>query len=246
MPTQNKESSAKSQTTNEDTPPAQYADLLTHLIGVARDAVQQGDELLSVAFLLKDGQVGDMVASAFEDDRVKDGFAETVRQRASKIKPDAIVMVAEAWSLPKEYTTPERLAKFNAQYKRIADAPYKVDIVMVKMETDEGEWLGRAEMHKVTSGRTFGEITWLKADYAQGRFMGLLPVTYATPQQINAYLALLRRKLDASVIDSDYRMTQGELFMQVVEKIIRQMPAKLLTEEALDALIKGAMAAWTH
>lgn len=233
----------------DDAPPAAYTDLLADITRVARGELEAGKIQIVTAFLIREGKVSDMIASPLEDDYVKDGFAEIVRQRASRTQADAIAMVSEAWSLPKEWTIPEKFAEHRSLYKHLADSPHKIDIVMLKFETYAGEWIGRAEVRSEagSEARTFGDIEWAKVSgLSAGRFIGMLPVRYATPKHVDEFMALLRQKFGQAGYDPDKIEIQIQAdasdtltMSQVVEQQMRQMPADALTPGVIDTLLNG-------
>lgn len=213
------------QKTNDRTPPALYAQTLAHIEEITRSIVNDGYDLKPAAFLLHNGLLGDMISGEFDNVASKDKFTETVRQRASARKADAIVFVSEVWSLPPEWSTPERYAEFFKLYKQIADAPFKIEQLMLTVETYDGVWLGRSAITGTGPTRTFGPIEWADIGIVDGRFTKLLPVRYATPAQVSTFLESMRANLDQAGVDPNFQLPSGLTLIEQLAAHVRQAPA---------------------
>lgn len=220
----------------DDALPPAYVPFLADLIEHTRKMVRKHDQLPPLAFLMRGGKLaGPVLAAEFPDDRAKDYFAETVRQAASRHRADGIAMVSETWTLPA--VDREEFERNRDKYKQIADHPNRVDSVMVKLETVDGDWIGVATIEPGQKGRKMGALRWMKPDGSAGRFSHLLPVQYATPAQVDAFVELIRAALRKAGVDPDYRFSDtGRTVLEPVIRHARQAPAKMLTQETADQM----------
>ena len=209
----------------DHTPPAAYAVLIEGMLQTARDTLRENELVPPCAMLLLNGEVVDIIFAQFNDVRTKDQFAETVRQRASRFKPEAIATLTEAWGLPKEYQTREAMTAFREQYQAVSEAPFKIDILVLQLETYDGDWIGRAEVREADVGRTMGAMDWLKADHMGGRFTHFLPVRYGTPEQVEHALDVVR------VVCEDAGFDVPQDILAKLRPMMAQAPAENLSDE---------------
>lgn len=220
-------------------PPAQYVAHIAHALDHARRILKSGDELMPAAFVINTARRTCLiVGGAFKSNDDKDYFAESVRQAASKHAADAVLMLSEVWSLHAKDR--DRYDAIRDQYGSLEHYPGRRDQLMVKLESRAGNWLGLADLLPAKKGRKPGGVQWFSSndpdDRHSGRFSHLLPVIYATPDQVAAFLADARAKLAAAGIDGDAQLHRHSL-LEILEAHVRQAPADKLTPDVVDSLI---------
>lgn len=218
-------------------PPAQYTRLLAALAQAMRRGLKTQRELLPTAFLFKDTELVKTIVSVFQTDADKDQMAQTIRQYASRFGANAIAFVHEGWGLPPAYQTDEGYAAIQERYGEIANCPFRTDLMNITLETYDGYWRGSGEIKPAKKGRKVGGLEWHQALRAGGRFTHMLPVRHPTPAQVDAYLALARRKMVAAGLDPDAPMATGKTMLDHMEAKVRQAPIERMTEPVLDDLI---------
>lgn len=188
------------------------------------DLLADGAEVDPAALLLRDGEIVEVMVTQFSSDDSKDLFAEGIRQRASKHSADAVCLISEAWALltPDDEKRPEG---------SIENMPNRQDVVMYRIQTRAGDWLGRAPIMPAETGRALGEITWSGAGRHGGRFKRLLPPVLATREQIATFANQLGEKLRAGGIAPE--MVAGPNGAQLVEAVERQLLAQGATTDML-------------
>lgn len=221
-------------------PPAEAAMLDEYHRSVVRPTLAKGRDLPPVALILRKGTLMEGLGAEFPDKERKNQFAEVMRQRCSRHQADAICLIAEAWALKAEKEGD--VDREYDKYGSLEHHPNRVDIVMYQLESRAGNWLGQALIHQKPegggNGRMVGKIAWLgQPDRVSGRFSDLLPVQYPTPQQVDAYVALARRKLTAAGLDPE-RKLRNDSMIGMLEKQVRHASADRLTEATLDKMIE--------
>lgn len=157
--------------------PERYVALITPLIDTARGILEQGGSLPQQAFVgSSDPRTILRVAIDTSSVAAKNFSARAVRAAASHVQADFVFTVMEAWGLP-----PDKAPmgdEIVEKYGSIGESPYRVDIVSLVLETTEGVWGCTAPIRPKGASskrRTFGQVTFLFASEARGRFLGVLP-----------------------------------------------------------------------
>lgn len=228
--------------------PPEYVGLAAHLVQNMTALLAEGEELVPVALTIKDGDIVAPVMGQFDSLDAKDGFAELVRQAASRHDADAIALISETWTLSLDGTQEEMTAKRQAdKYPSLEDHPDRIDAAMCQLETREGTWsgLGHVVPRPGQRGRDLVNFTWRRMGQGKGRFSRFLPVQYASPDQLAVLLALARKRLLAAGLDPDYPMQElGTTLIAFVAGKLRQAPAHLASDATIshlcDLLIEGA------
>jgi hypothetical protein len=160
------------------TVPAAYRTIIYPLIGVARDIVERGEELVPVAFVgnLTTGQTYPAMMSTASEE-AKDNSAHLVRHLAEIHHADFVFVIMDAWGLP-----PDKMHRFEGiieRYGSIGASPYRMDLVTFSLETRHGLWVAQAPVKpKGVSKRrrAFGKPEFRHFTEVKGRFVDLLPV----------------------------------------------------------------------
>lgn len=157
--------------------PSQYLKIINGLIAQARALVEQGETLVSIAFV-GNLTTGQMVPLILEEGSTpaKDASAAAIRQMAGSVNADFVFQIREAWTLAQEHTA--RYQEIMAQYGSIGASPYAQDVASFTLETSHGVWMAMPPLTAnppVPKSRTFGAITFMHAPQVEGRFVGLLP-----------------------------------------------------------------------
>jgi hypothetical protein len=226
---------------NTDYPPAKYTVFLNKIIEQAQQNLKNHSQLLPIAFLIShENKKTELVGSNFSDVNEKDYFAETVRQRASKIQADAICFLAESWTVPEKYQNKDMVESILQKYGQISNFPEKKEIVMINLETTDGLWIGMSDLKPAKKGKKIVGFKWMKSDNLHGRFANLLPVKYATPKQVKEFIEKARVKLVKAGFEPDAIMETRSI-IQIMEEMIRQAPVNNLTDEMLDGFIRSLL-----
>lgn len=155
--------------------PDVYREAIAPLIGSARDIVEAGETLVTIAF------VGNLARRALQvvaidpvATRPKDEMVETIRATAVAQEADFIFTVMDAWALAPDQA--HRYDEIIARYGSIGDSPYRIDIVNFSLETYQGTWMAQTQIEAPEGGpRTFGEPAFRRYPRMAGRFVALLP-----------------------------------------------------------------------
>lgn len=222
---------------NKDLPPTRYVAILSDIIDKIQLNLKKYEQLHPVAFLLNEKKM-EIFASDFSNEKQKNYFAELLKQSARKMNADAVCFVAESWTLPDKYRTKEDMDRILKQYGSISEFPERVEIVAIMLETREGKWTGMADIKPAKKGRKMAGLSWMKADMMEGRFSHLLPVKYATPQEVTAFISKARTKLVAAGFDPDAIMDKKSI-IQIMDEMTRHAPVENLTDEMLDGFIQS-------
>jgi len=157
--------------------PQAYLDTVLPLIGVARRHLENGETLSPFAFV---GNLATQQAMPVRiessDEEAKDRSALAVKHAAESVAADFIFMIMEAWSLRKDKL--HRREEIMGRYGSIGASPYKIGIVSFSLETRHGIWMAQASIKPKGHSkkkRTFGEVSFIHYDGAEGRFTRLLP-----------------------------------------------------------------------
>jgi len=218
-------------------PPAKYVAILSDIIDKVQKNLKNYDQLLPVAFLLNTKKI-EVLALPMGNEDEKNYFAEVLKQRASRFDAEAVCFIAESWTLPEKYRGTDDFERIIKQYGSISNFPEKIEIIAITFETRDGTWTGMGDIKPAKKGRKMTGLTWIKAEIMGGRFAHLLPVKYATPQQVNEYISKARIKLIAAGFDPDAIMETRSI-IQIMEEMIRHAPIESLTDEMLDKFIQS-------
>ena len=158
--------------------PTAYRTIIDPLIAVARDILEQGEELVSIAFVgnLTSGLTYPVLMSTTSD-QAKDDSAYLIRHFAEIHQADFVFFITEAWGLPQEKMG--RIDEILERYGSIGASPYHIDLVTFSLETRHGLWLAQAAVKSKRVSkkkRTFGEPKFQHFTEVRGRFVDLLPV----------------------------------------------------------------------
>lgn len=223
---------------NVKQPPAKYVSFLSKIIEQAQQNLKNHSQLSPVAFLISHAsKKTEILGSGFSNPDEKDFFAETVKQRASKMQADAICFLAESWTLPQKYQTPDMVQSILKKYGSVSNFPERKEIVMINLETDEGVWVGMSDLKPAKKGKKMVGIKWQKSPELHGRFANLLPIKYASPQQVEEFIAKARTKLIDAGLEPDAIMEERSI-IQIMDSMVRHAPLKNLTDEMLDDFIQ--------
>lgn len=224
---------------DQNRPPAKYVKFLSDIIEKAQQNLKNHTQLLPIAFLINhENKKTEIISSNFNDEHEKDYFAETVKQRASKIQADAICFLAESWTLPEKYHSKDMMDTIIKKYGTISNFPERKEIVMINLETNEGIWVGMSDLKLAKKGKKLVGFKWMKSPEIHGRFANLLPIKYANPQQIKEFIIKARNKLVKAGFDPDKIMDKNSI-IQIIEKMIPNAPVNRLTDEMLDDFIQS-------
>lgn len=218
----------------EDIPPAAEAAMLERYHQeVVRNTLARGKELMPVALILKGGKLKEALGATFPSNEAKDQFAEAMRQRCSRHKADAICIISEAWALKGDGSNRQA-----DRYPSLEHHPDRMDVIMYQLETYDGNWRAQAVIHQRPDGkgRMVGKIDWYGGGVTTGRFTHLLPPRYPTPAQVDAYVALARRKLAAAGLAPD-KILHSDSLIGILEKQIRHGDATKMTEDMIDKMV---------
>ena len=155
--------------------PEIYQKHIQAIVSTMREFLQSGKELSAITFLGKFNAGIAPIPMDCRSERSKDESAALVLAVAQEVKPDFVVMISEAWTLP-EGTTEEQMKKIYAEYGSVAAYPHREEIVCISLETRQGDWLGRSHIKKLDNGkRDFDDVKFLRVDGIAGRFTHFLP-----------------------------------------------------------------------
>lgn len=117
----------------------------------------------------------------------KQAAAFVVKEIAKKTGATAIVFTCEGYSLPQDVM--KEYAKGNRRYPKISDYPESFEIVMINVQTYEGDWLGsvRIEGSLELGNRTIPDaIEFIKVTQGTGAtFSNLLPALATQSQSVH-------------------------------------------------------------
>ena len=158
--------------------PAEVAEFVGHILGVARKIVRDETELRPVAFVASQQHKAMIqVMLDFDSAENKQRSAAVVRKLAEDIGADMVVLISEAWQLP------DHLVKnFQAvldRYGSIGACPERVEVVHMQICTHSGDWAGSAPfLDDLADGsRRFGVMRFFGGPdtFSEGVLSGLLP-----------------------------------------------------------------------
>jgi hypothetical protein len=132
-----------------------------HLVAFAMVGNSMTDEVIPVGF-----------GTGSEEE--KDKAAHFIRIVAHQIKANFVLLIVDAWGLPKEKM--KDYQKILSIYGSVAASPYRVDTVGFILETKAGTWFSQVEQKKhglSNKKKTFGEVKFLQGQ-GDGRFANLL------------------------------------------------------------------------
>lgn len=157
--------------------PEAYQEIISPYISTVRGFLESGEKLSAIAFV-GNFSTKEMVQVALDsrNDASKDSASLAIQMSAKSIDADFIFIAMEAWGLKKKYVP--RYKEILEEFGSIASCPYREDIVSFSLEAANGVWSGTAPIRPKPPSkkrRTFGEVTYIFADAAEGRFVGLLP-----------------------------------------------------------------------
>lgn len=229
---------------NQDRPPPQP--LLDHIETFHRaheKLLAAAGYLHPFAVIFRGGDIKEILATAFfeeNDMSDKDQFAEAMRQRCSRHDADAVCLMTEAYA-----RTMDKGEERGAG--AVKDMPGRVEIVMYNLETRQGRWMGQAVITgKEGAPRTLAKIRWMGPSGASsGRFTGMLPTIYATPDQVMAYLAKAQRMLRELGVDPERKFATKSL-TEILAEQFRQAPADRLTDAMLESFVKKIKIAYDY
>jgi hypothetical protein len=158
--------------------PIAYWTIIDPLIAVARDILEQGEELVPIAF------VGDLttglthpVLMSTTSDRAKDYSAYLIRHFAEIHHADFVFLITEAWGLSRDKMG--RIGEILERYGSVGASPYRIDLATFSLKTRHGLWVAQATVKPKgvsKKKRTFGEPEFQHFTEVKGRFVDLLPV----------------------------------------------------------------------
>ena len=158
--------------------PTAYRTIIDPLIGVARDLVERGEQLVPVAFVgnLSKRETYPVLLNA-SSAQAKDDSAELIRQLAAIHEADFVFVIMDAWGLPPDKV--QRYEEIIERYGSIGASPYRIDLVTFSLETRHGLWVAQVEVKRKGVSkrrRTFAVPEFRHFTEVQGRFVDLLPV----------------------------------------------------------------------
>lgn len=143
-------------------------EMIQSLIEKTRDMVKASPQLAPMFFVGNDNELA-MVAATFQDEEQKVREAQTVSSIAMKMGAKFIVLIAESWTLPSEWS--QDYLNNRDKYKSISAHPKAIEIVLFTLETPHGQEMGMAE---IKPGRVMGEVRWQEGTHSSGKFTHLL------------------------------------------------------------------------
>jgi hypothetical protein len=158
--------------------PTAYRNIIDPLVVVARNILEEGEQLVPVAFVgnLTTGETHQVMMNAASA-QTKDDSAFMIRQLAAIHQADFIFVIMDAWGLPRDKV--HRYKEILERYGSIGASPYRIDVVSFSLETRHGLWLAQVPVKPKgvsKKRRTFGEPDYQHSTEVQGRFVDLLPV----------------------------------------------------------------------
>lgn len=160
------------------TMPKAYWEIITPLIGEARDILERGESLAHMALVgnLTTGKAKSVPIPAGSG-LAKDEAAAMLRHLAHLIQADFVFTIMDAWGLPKDKM--HRMQQILDEYGSIGASPYRIDVVSFLLETRHGMWV--AQMPVTPKGISKKKKTFAKPEFqlfteVEGRFADLLPV----------------------------------------------------------------------
>lgn len=162
--------------------PDTYRKLITPLIDIAREFLEEGRELEPMAFICSFTQNVLVPIPIFNySESTKDISALAIKKAASAIKAEFVFTIMEAWVL--SASSVADADKIIAQYGSVGASPYAEDVTAFAIETRYGSWVAQVPIIKKEGNpdaRTIGEPTFYYAK-AEGRFAHFLPELPGTP-----------------------------------------------------------------
>jgi hypothetical protein len=144
--------------------PAEYQPLLDQVLDRAREVLSAGAELKPCAYLGWAGSGAYTLAPfSTESPEALDAAAGQVRAVAADVRPDAIVILMEAWDA----------AKALAQGRPAPTQGY-ADLLLISLETATGYWKADVPITAIPGGRVLGAVEMRAPAAVQGRFVGIL------------------------------------------------------------------------
>ncbi len=144
---------------------------LDAIVSRAQEILSEGKELHAFAFL---GKFGCRFVAVPMNMSSKDLAAKFITLLCRDTEPDYVIMISEAWTLSMECTGTEleRLAKTR---ESIANHPNRIDVVMITLETKEGNWIAQAPIKSLDGKRRMDDPEFLVFTGIEGRFASFLP-----------------------------------------------------------------------
>ena len=144
---------------------------LDAIVSTARRFLSEGKELQAMAFM---GQFGAGFAPIPMDMANKDRSAAFITAICKCAKPDYVIMISEAWALSAQCIGAEleRLAK---TLESISNHPDRIDVVMITLETKEGNWIAQTPIKSLGGKRKMDDPEFLVFTGIEGRFASFLP-----------------------------------------------------------------------
>lgn len=233
----------------QEMPSSPYLAVVANILEEVSARLKEGIRLPAMAYLINSERVVvDQINATFSDNRSKSFFAETVRQRASRKKAAAVLFIAEAHGLPDKMSNPRDTAAVIEQYGSVAKCPFKVDCLVVSLETRDGAWRGSAELRvggtpSVNNPwpREFGQIHWAQMKSRSSPFGPLLPAQlYGTDE----FLAKLRDKLLQGGMDAEEIEDGDPPLLERLRALVAKLPPAALTAEWLDKVAAKLLQDW--
>jgi len=158
-------------------PPKAYLDIISPLMGKARDFLEAGDELQAFAFvcnLTTKQIIAVMIHPGSGED--KDKSAREIQSSAMASDADFVFTIMEAWSLRPDKVS--QMDKILDKYGSIGASPYAVDVCTFMLETKRGVWVAQPQIKPKgisKKKRTIGSVEFRYYTEVEGRFAHLLP-----------------------------------------------------------------------
>lgn len=160
--------------------PERYQAAIAPLIDKARELLEQGEELVPMAFV-GNFTTGATIPTALvmRSPADKDAAARAVKMLAEQLDADFVFVLMEAYSLRADKVA--RYEEILEEYGSLADSPasWRIDVVSLSLETRHGVWVAQVPVRPKgisKKKRTIGAPEFRHYTDVQGRFVDLLPV----------------------------------------------------------------------
>lgn len=153
--------------------PADIAELIETALQDARKWLHAGKQVPPTWFLLN-RELGAMMPLPlpFRTAAEKHRAAQLVRDLAAKMSCDCVVFICEGWGLSRvDVATAERLGRTG----QVKDEPGAVDVLLVNVETYEGDWWAQPQVTTQGKERRLAPVVFRTMSIAAGNMVGYLP-----------------------------------------------------------------------
>lgn len=159
--------------TNKDAWPPEHAEWIEQVLRERRALIADSGEDSPPVLHLRVLATGRVESANLEQLGHKDLAVALMRQLAEAMKPDAALLIMEAWTLKKEMVA--NYKALSEQYGEIRNIPGAIEVLVATLETYDASWIGTAEIERKGKAKRCGPMEVQQGDASGGRLANWLP-----------------------------------------------------------------------